>query len=191
MLVRTYSSLLRIFLSRVELRTCAVGFADHARSLEGARRHAHILSVATYSGSDCARVRALAMATWPLNAAVSKSGSRAGLPLPVNWPSAPPVDCFDLAASLALAPDGDCAFFRADKYQGSFCGWIFKADVLGLGYYLDASPLPDVLELAPNFAQRYGSYLRLCHGHPELLRPCHFEHATFPFTLSCGSVVWS
>ena len=117
------------------------------------------------------------MATWPLNAAVSKSGSRAGLPLPVNWPSAPPVDCFDLAASLALAPDGDCAFFRADKYQGSFCGWIFKADALGLGYYLDVSPLLCNYKLAPNFWQRFRSYLRLCRVHPDLRRPPHCEHA--------------
>ena len=81
------------------------------------------------------------MATWPLNEAVSKSHSRAGLPQPVKLPSAPPVDCPELAAYLALAPRGDCAFFRADKFQGSFSGWLFKADVLGLGYYLDVSPL--------------------------------------------------
>ena len=41
-----------IFLSRVELRTCAVGFADQARSLEGARRHAHICTyVRTHVGT--------------------------------------------------------------------------------------------------------------------------------------------
>ena len=124
------------------------------------------------------------MVAWPLNDAVSKSRSLAGLPLPVIWPSAPPVDCSRLAFSLALGPCGHCAFFRADMYLGSFYGWIFKTDALGLGYYLDVTLLPCKNNVVPNIDQRHASYLRLCEGHPELKRPFHPEHVH-------GSGVWS